>query len=343
VGSSASELAALPAEQPPDVPTIKLDTKKEFSYKLKFANRTNRLLVAGFRAGFVVRDSVTASGAAGYKFGGTHTLGASKTAVELAGVDTATPPAITKQLYQDFIADLKASGREVLTVDEARATGGYAKLGMTEKSDTKESNFLQDRVLSVYTPEERPLWWEDGNQIGDKSPLAIGNWKALGSMSVDLNAVGLAPTYLISFAELESSGNKRGLFPGYGTGRVKAAAAPNLSIFQPGTKMLAVQFKKKIAGDMANVQLKKTVVVGDFGTKMVTLGESDNNNAARAGLLGLAGATGSQGIFAAAGASRSSQVWAVRTNPGHFTAYSLAALREVNKAYIEALKLGPAK
>ena len=162
-------------------------------------------------------------------------------------------------------------------------------------------------------------------------------------MSVDLDAVVLAPTYLISFAELESSGNKRGLFSGYGSGRAKTSAAPNLCLLQGETKMLAVHFKKKIAGDMENVALKKTVVVGDFGAEMVTLDESDNNNAARAGLLGLANATGSQGIFAAAGASRSSQTLAVRTNPGHFTAYSLAALRGVNKAYIAALNKYPAK
>lgn len=344
VGGSAADLAALQTEPPPDVPTIKLNMKKEFSYKVKFANRTNRVVVAGFRVGFVVRDSVTASVAAGYQFGGTHTSGAkSKTAVELAGVDTATLQAITEQLYQDFVADLEASGREVLTLEEARGTEGYAKLEMTDKPYTKESKFLQDRVVSVYTPEELPLWWEHGNRIGDKSPFAIGNWKSLGSMSVDLNAVVLAPTYLISFAELESSGNKRGMFSGYSSGRAKTAASPNLCLLKTETKMLAVHFKKKIAGDMANVQLKKTVVVGDFGAEMVTLDESDNNNAARAGLLGLAGATGSQGVFAAAGASRSSQTLAVRTNPGHFTAFSLAALRGVNKAYIEALNLYPAK
>jgi hypothetical protein len=306
IGGSAADLMAQEVAPPPDVAPIKLNTSKEFTNKLKFANRTNRVVVAGFRVGFVVRDSVTASVAAGCQFGGTHTSGAkSKTAVELAGVDTATLQKITEQLYQDFVADLEASGREVLTLEEVRATEGYAKLDKTEKLYTKEAKFLGDRMLPVYTPEELPRWWEHGNQIGDKSPFAIGNWKVLGAISVDLNAVVLAPTYLISFAELESSGNKRGLFSGYGSGRAKTSAAPNRCRWQGETEILAIHFKKKIAGDMANVALRKTVVVGDFGAEMVTLDESDNNNAARAGLLGLAQTTGSQGIFAVAGASRS--------------------------------------
>jgi hypothetical protein len=290
-----------------------------------------------------VPDSVTASVAAGYQFGGTHTSGAkSKTAVELAGVDTATLQAITEELYQDFLADLKASGREVVAMDEFKASEGYGSLDLTEKPYIKQSKFLQDRTLSVYTPEVLPLWWEHGNQIGDKSPFAIGNWKALGAISVDLDAVVVAPTYLISFASLESSGNKRGLFSGYGSGRASTAAAPNMVLIGRETKMLAVHFKKKVAGEAGAVALKDDIVVGDFGAEMVTLDESDNNNAARAGLIGLANASGSQGLFAAAGASRSSQTLAVRTNPGHFTAYSLAALRGVNQVYIDVLKQYPA-
>ena len=160
IGGLSADLAAQEAAPPPDVPTITLDANKEFSSKLKFANRTNRVIVAGFRVGFVVRDSVTASVAAGYQFGGTHTSGAkSKTAVELAGVDTTTLQAITEQLYQDFLADLRASGREVVTLDQVKASEGYASLEKTEKPYTKESKFLQDRVLSVYTPDELPLWW----------------------------------------------------------------------------------------------------------------------------------------------------------------------------------------
>ncbi len=343
VGGSAADLAAQAAPPPPDVPTISIDTKKNFEAKVKFLNRSNRVVVAGFRVGFIVPDSVTASVAAGYQFGGTHTSGAkSKTAVELAGVDTATLQAITEELYQDFLADLKASGREVVAMDEFKASEGYGSLDLTEKPYIKQSKFLQDRTLSVYTPEVLPLWWEHGNQIGDKSPFAIGNWKALGAISVDLDAVVVAPTYLISFASLESSGNKRGLFSGYGSGRASTAAAPNMVLIGRETKMLAVHFKKKVAGEAGAVALKDDIVVGDFGAEMVTLDESDNNNAARAGLIGLANASGSQGLFAAAGASRSSQTLAVRTNPGHFTAYSLAALRGVNQVYIDVLKQYPA-
>ncbi|MDB4473772.1 hypothetical protein N9023_02100 [Opitutaceae bacterium] len=342
--ASAGMESQVTAEAAPDVPPISLNTAKQFNTKLKFLNRTNRVIVAGFRVGFVVRDSVTASVAAGYQFGGTHTSGArSKTAVELAGVDASTLQNITEQLYADFIADLKAAGREVVTLDEARTSEGFARLDTSPTPYTKESKFLQDRIVSVYTPEGVPLWWEHGNQIGDKGPFATGNWKAAGAMSVDLNAIVVAPTFLISFAELESSGNKRGMFSGYGSGRASTGASPKICLLKGETKMLAIHFKHKIAGDFAAAALKDKVVVGEFGAEMITLDERDNNNASRAGLLGLARTTGSQGLFAAAGAARSEQTLAVQTNPGYFTAYSLAALRGVNDAYIEVFNKYPAK
>ncbi|MBT5903263.1 MAG: hypothetical protein HOH58_14250, partial [Opitutaceae bacterium] len=71
--------------------------------------------------------------------------------------------------------------------------------------------------------------------------------------------------------------------------------------------------------------------------------ERDNNNATWAGLLGLAKMSGSQGLFAAAGAARSEQTLAVQTNPSYFSAYSLAALRGVNDAFITAINKYPAK
>jgi hypothetical protein len=162
-------------------------------------------------------------------------------------------------------------------------------------------------------------------------------------MSVDLDAIVVAPTFLISFAELESSGNKRGMFSGYGSGRASTGASPKICLLQGETKMLAIHFKHKIAGDFGVAALKDKVVVGEFGAEMITLDERDNNNASRAGLLGLARTTGNQGLFAAAGASRSEQTLAVQTNPGYFTAYSLAALRGVNDSYIEVFNKYPAK
>lgn len=342
---ASADLGAQQTATPaPDVPPISIDVAKKFHTKLKFLNRSKRVIVAGFRVGFVVRDSVTASVAAGYQFGGTHTSGASsKTAVELAGVDAATLQNITDQLYADFIADLEAAGRVVVPMEEVRASEGFAKLATTPTPYTKQSKFLQDRILSVYTPEGIPLWWEHGNQIGDKGPFATGNWKAAGSMSVDLDAIVVAPTFLISFAELESSGNKRGMFAGYGSSKASTGASPKICLLKNETKMLAIHFKHKIAGDIGAVALKDQIVVGEFGAEMVTLDERDNNNATRAGLLGLAQAAGSQGLFAAAGKSRGTQILAVQTNPSYFTAYSLAALRGVNDAYIWAFNKYPAK
>ena len=80
VEATVTDLASLPALDP-----IKLDPKKDFVTRVRPLTRSNRVVVAGFRVGFIIEDSVTASVAAGYQFGGTHTSGSrSKTAVQLS-------------------------------------------------------------------------------------------------------------------------------------------------------------------------------------------------------------------------------------------------------------------
>ncbi len=348
-GGSAAELGAQQVSEPaPDVPDIAIDAKKSFGGKVKQLSRSQRVIVAGFRVGFIVRDSVTASVAAGYQFGGTHTSGArSKTAVELAGVDNSTLQHIADALYDDFLAELTATGREVVTVEELKATSRWKDLDVTPASVAapyvKEAKWLQDRILTVYTPSALPLWWTQGEQMGDKSPFALNNWKVMTAISHELDAVVVVPTYLLSFAELESSGNKRGLFAGYGSGRASTAAKPNMVLQANENRLYVLHAKNTVAGDVGQVTLKKNVVVGDFGAEMITLDERDNNNASRAALLGLAQASGNQGIFAAAGASKSEQTLAVQTNPEWFSAFSLAALRGVNDAFISLVKANPAR
>ena len=342
-GREAEGLAPLGREPPPQVPTVQIDAKRHFKMKARLLNRSSRVVVPGFRVGFVVRDSVTASVAAGYQLGGTHTSGArSKTAVELAGVNNETLQEITDVLYADFLAELADTGREVITMDQLRETQRWADLDPTPAGVAspyvKEAKWLQDRVLTVYSPAELPLWWEHGNQMGDKSAFALNNWKVMTAISHELDAVVLVPTYLLSFAELQSSGNKRGMFAGYGSGRASTGATPNMCVLENETKMWVLHAKNRIAGDMGQIHAHRRIVAGDFGAEMITLDERDNDNASRAALLGLAQATGNQGIFAAAGASRSEQTLAVRTNPAYFTAYSLAALRGVNAVYVEAVK-----
>lgn len=326
-----------------EVQPIELDVRRNFNTRVRPLTRSNRVVVAGFRVGFIVRDSVTASVAAGYQFGGTHTSGArSKTEVELSGVGAEVLQQLTESLYQDFLADLAVSGREIVSLEDLKATEGWSRMDFTPTSAeapyTKEYKIVSDRLITVFSPGELPLWWEHGNRIGDKGAFALNNWKMMTAVSVDLDAVVLVPSFLLNFAELNSSGNKRGLFSGYGSGRASTGAKANMGLMGTYTAMSALHARNKTAGDLVSIPLKDDVFVGDYGAQIVTLDERDNNNASRAGLMGLAQAAGSQALFAAAGPSRSDQVLAVHSSPEDFYAYAMAAMRGVIDSYIAVME-----
>jgi len=343
---AAPDLAnAAPARAVADLPTVKFDAG---DFKLgggKILGRTNRVAVAGFRVGFILKDKVTASTAAGYQFGGTHTSGAkSTTEVELHGVNAEVLQEITETLYAEFMAALAASGREVVPVEKIKASAAWAKLDATAaapgKPYLKEPSTFQGRFHAVMTPAALPLWWEHGNPVGDQGPMSIGNYKVMCAVSAEHDAIVVHPTFLVHFAELQSSGRKHGAFSGYAKG-ASTGAKPNLSLIRGTTAMGMLHAKNAIGGDGSNFSLHDHAVIGEYGADMVPLAQASNaNDGTRASLQGLAQASGNLGFFAAAGPTRAQQTLAVKTDPGTFRAHVLAALRGVNDAYVGVLRPG---
>ena len=335
--------AAAPAPTVPEVPAVMLDAKKDFDWKSKALTRTNRVAVTGFRVALVIQDKVSASVAAGYQFGGTHTSGArSSTEVELHGIDAALLQELADTLYAEFVEGLVASGREVVSLDEIRATPGWSQI---EPAPTDEGGVYlrkpgmgQSRHLAIVSASGLALWFEAASQIGDKGVFDQANVKAMNAVSVDLNVVVVAPTFLVTFAELEASGNKRGAFAGY-AGDAKTSAKPNMSIIETETMLWSQHAKVKFAGEFYKGALKKSVLVGEYGGDMQPFSNSSNaNDGLRASLTGLAGATGNSGFFAAAGPTRASQTLVVTADPEQFRERALAALRSVNSAFVQIVR-----
>jgi hypothetical protein len=346
----APALAAVePAKPVADLPVHRIEAGRAFKLNAKELGRARRVAVTGFRVAFVVKDKVSATVAAGYQFGGTHTSGArSTTEVELRGVDGTVLQEIADTLYAEFVAGLAATGREVVPLEEIKASPSWAGLSPTPSSSAqpfmKNPGMGQSRHVAAISPTALPLWWEHGNQLGDKGPFEIGNYKVMCGLSVELDAVILAPTFLVHFAELSSSGNKRGAFSGYGNKQASTAAKPNLSLLGGDTMLWVLHAKNKIGGEFRRMQLEDQIVIGEYGADLVTLDQASNaNDGLRAGLQGLAGSTGNMGFFAAAGPARSSQSLAVRTDPGNFRAHALSALRGVNEVYLAAVRTNPVR
>jgi hypothetical protein len=345
-GATAPDLSgAPPARAVADLPVVKFDSGDFKLWGDKILGRTPRVAVAGFRVGFILKDKVTASTAAGYQFGGTHTSGAkSTTEVELHGVNAQVLQDITETLYAEFVAALQAAGREVVPVETIKATPAWAKLDATDaapgKPYLKEPSVFHGRYYAVMTPAALPLWWDHGNPIGDQGPMSIGNYKVMCAVSSEHDCLVVFPTYLVHFAELQSSGRKHGAFSGYAKG-ASTGAKPNLSIIGGSTVMNMLYAKNAVGGFGQNHGLKENAVVGEFGADMVKLAQASNaGDGTRASLQGLAQATGNLGFFAAAGPTRSQQTLAVQTDPGTFRAHVLAALRGVVEANTALFRTG---
>ena len=346
--SAAPDLAAAaPAKTVADLPPVKFDAGDFKLWGSKILGRTNRVAVTGFRVGFVLKDKVTAEVASGYRLGGTHTSGAkSTTEVELHGISADGLQEIAETLYAEFMAALAASGREVVPFEQIKAVGAWATLEASAtapgKPYLKEPGMFQGRYHAVVSPAALPLWWEHGNPLGDQGPMSIGNYKVMCAVSDELDAVVVTPTFLVHFAVLESSGNRRGAFSGYGSGRASTGAKPELVVVGGSTRLAMLHSKKaRTGGDGQNLDLQDQAVIGEFGAEMVKLAQSSNaNDATRTSLQGLAQATGNSSFFAAAGPSRSKQTYAVKTDPATFRVHVLATLRGVSQTYIDTLRPG---
>lgn len=169
--------------------------------------KSKRVAVAGFRVVFVTHNEARAIVRASYMPGRETGAAKSKTEVDLQGVDDATMQAITDKAYSLFIDQLKAAGREVLSIEEMNAH--FAKFNLAkEYPQPTKLGLLEGKAFS---PAGLPLWWQVGDPWGDAG-LGQKNMRAFNELSQALGApVTIAPVIVIDFAQMQSSGNRSGL------------------------------------------------------------------------------------------------------------------------------------
>jgi hypothetical protein len=234
-----------------------------------FFPRTARVAVAGFNVVFVTENFARARVRPSY-MPGRDTSGASTAMqVNLKGVDDATLQLLADQAYRRFVAQLRATGREVITIDDKK----WDYSGFQLSNAPMDVNFMNVKG-SAFSPVGIPLWW----QIGDPwSPSRFDqtNYKAMGAAS---NATGaplmIAATLVIDFAQMASSGNRSGLL----TRTAEVGTTLAISVNRMDVRMVRaeeVKFGGVSKGDDAWIRLTKPLET-DIEFAVLTKTEKDH-------------------------------------------------------------------
>ena len=198
---SAEDIAPLPDLNPSEWFDGKMGGTFGAKTVTAFA-KSNRVAVSGFRVVFVTHNEARAMVRASYLPGRETGAARAKMEVDLKGVDDATLQAITDRAYQLFVDQLKAAGREVVTV------GDYASFKTATVPQEVNTGLLRGKAFS---PTGMPLWWQVGDAWGDAG-LGQKNMRAFNQQSEALKApISIAPLIVVDFAHMQSSGNRSGL------------------------------------------------------------------------------------------------------------------------------------
>lgn len=296
-----------------------------------------RVFVPGFRVAFVVKTVAKAySGGALGNVGNQSSGFGSKTItqsqnkrVEMAmvGADRALLQALTDNLYADFVARLRASGREVIGADRVAKTPGYEKLNAVTELPYTASPWSQGdpRGYVVLTPTGLPLFFMHiDSYLGNAGPFEQQSTKAIHELAANLDAVALIPTLQIDIAEVESSG--RSMF----RSGADADLHPKLGVGARSELRYLNGKDAKIfyTGDSGQVTVKKPFYMeGEFGT-MKTVEAFDTASIANAVTM----ATGLQG------AQHFVEKRELRVDPLKFASGTMKVGATFNQAVVAATK-----
>lgn len=154
-----------------------------------------RVAVPVFAVEFIVADNVSAS-TSGFGAAGRST---SSVYVKLLGVGEPDFQAITEVLHQQFLADLKASGLEVVDTAKVRAAPSYAKLlasGSPAPIKSDSSLMMSPPGLGIYGFAKM-----GGGSSGERKGL----FAALSDVGAGFSAVGAIGDTMQLGTELEAS------------------------------------------------------------------------------------------------------------------------------------------
>lgn len=230
---------------------------------IKVLANAERIAVPSYRFGVVVRSGISASGGQG-------TVQMEAT-VDLVGVSLEQLRQIADTAFADFLGQLEQTGRTIIPTAEMQASAGYAKLEMTDVPFIKKP-FADARTVVMVSPNGMPLVNQHSDSpVTDKSPFALGNWRAINQMCVDLKCVVMIPSIVIDFAQLSGSGHNI-----YGS-NANVGIRPGLYLVPLFTQLSGHHAKIALAGPSGKIILKERVVIGQAGEMVQT--SSYNNRA----------------------------------------------------------------
>ncbi|RYZ94595.1 MAG: hypothetical protein EOP47_27540, partial [Sphingobacteriaceae bacterium] len=100
---------------------------KDTSYGVKKSKDATRVYISSFTVNFQIYNEKEKFKQGGYQFGGGVKGDAKASAsVGLAGLTEADIQQVTDKLYQDFVGQLKASGLQIVSPDEAAKIDTYS-------------------------------------------------------------------------------------------------------------------------------------------------------------------------------------------------------------------------
>ncbi|MFT7462036.1 MAG: hypothetical protein ACI9EF_000373 [Pseudohongiellaceae bacterium] len=144
--------------------------------------------------------------------------------------------ALVDAAYANFIAQLKASGREVLSLDEMRSPPGYSGLDFVQGDE--HGFYLQTAGIGApkgavaVSASGQPLWWTNGKHITGHLVGPVfdqNNHKALQWVSKGNKAIVIYPVFNVNFLDMESSGRDNNDLGG-GTAEVSADTNMTISV-----------------------------------------------------------------------------------------------------------------
>lgn len=219
-----------------------LFTKGSYGEK-KLASAPRRVYIANFKAYFHVIASATAKSQGGRELGGGSYKGNTSTTMTVAveGVDVTDFQAITDQVYERFVNDLKSKGFEIVTTEEAGKTEYYADWIKKEGGNVNYANIpgyvsVAPRGHDYYVKKEAKSGREKGTFI-DTTPKLSGELD---------DAVIVEASFVFPFIEMDAnSSNFLGtssvkaktdfkMYSGYGAGGLTGAYEVNQIKFVSG-------------------------------------------------------------------------------------------------------------
>ncbi|WDA39925.1 hypothetical protein [Erythrobacter sp. BLCC-B19] len=229
----------------------------------KVLARSQRIVIPSYRFGMVLRSGISATGDAGNV--------QMEAAADLVGVDAAMLRRIAHAMFADFVGQIRATGRTVVSSDEFMTGKAVQKLTVTQDPFVKKP-FADARTIAVVTPEYQPLInLHLDAPLSDQSPFALGNWRAVNALSVETKALVMLPRIVFDFAALTGSGHKV-----YG-GNASVGIQPGMYLVPVLTSFGFYHAKIALAGEGGHLRLEDRVALGQAG-EMIKSGSFNNRD-----------------------------------------------------------------